>query len=98
LRADTFSHAHPTDEFGANPLTRNGAAEVTPPPAVESPAANVEGVPSANPEEWAQPAAPPTSAHRPDANEAYAATNASAPEQTHTTTTSPTDAEKSGHV
>jgi len=30
LRADTFSHAHPTDEFGANPLTVNGAAETAP--------------------------------------------------------------------
>src|ERR1700730_12410644 len=24
FRADTFSHAHPTNEFGANPLTENG--------------------------------------------------------------------------
>jgi sec-independent protein translocase protein TatB len=34
FRADTFSHAHPTDEFGANPLTGNGAAEVTSAPAM----------------------------------------------------------------
>jgi len=27
FRADTFSHAHPTDEFGANPYTSTGAAE-----------------------------------------------------------------------
>jgi sec-independent protein translocase protein TatB len=27
FRADTFSHAHPTDEYGANPLTPNGAPE-----------------------------------------------------------------------
>jgi sec-independent protein translocase protein TatB len=26
FRADTFSHAHPTNEYGANPLTANGAA------------------------------------------------------------------------
>jgi len=30
IRADTFSHAHPTNEFGANPLTADGAAEPTP--------------------------------------------------------------------
>lgn len=31
FRADTFSHAHPTNEYGANPLTSNGAAaESTP--------------------------------------------------------------------
>ena len=33
FRADTFSHAHPTDDFGANPLTANGAPEPTPPAA-----------------------------------------------------------------
>jgi sec-independent protein translocase protein TatB len=27
FRADTFSHAHPTNEYGANPHTPNGAAE-----------------------------------------------------------------------
>ena len=27
FRADTFSHAHPTNEYGANPLTPNGAPE-----------------------------------------------------------------------
>jgi sec-independent protein translocase protein TatB len=27
FRADTFSHAHPTNEYGANPLTSNGAPE-----------------------------------------------------------------------
>ncbi len=30
FRADTFSHAHPTDEFGANPHTASGAAEPEP--------------------------------------------------------------------
>jgi len=29
FRADTFSHAHPTNEYGANPLTVNGAADPT---------------------------------------------------------------------
>jgi sec-independent protein translocase protein TatB len=33
VQADTFSHAHPTNEVGANPLTPDGAAEVPPPPA-----------------------------------------------------------------
>jgi sec-independent protein translocase protein TatB len=27
FRADTFSHAHPTNEYGANPYTASGAAE-----------------------------------------------------------------------
>lgn len=27
FRADTFSHAHPTNEYGANPLTSNGGPE-----------------------------------------------------------------------
>ena len=33
FRADTFSHAHPTNEYGANPLTPNGAPEELNPPA-----------------------------------------------------------------
>jgi sec-independent protein translocase protein TatB len=32
FRADTFSHAHPTNAYGANPYTSNGAAEDPPPP------------------------------------------------------------------
>lgn len=32
FRADTFSHAHPTNEYGANPYTSNGAAESKPSP------------------------------------------------------------------
>ena len=32
FRTDTFSHAHPTNEYGANPLTPNGAAGSTPSP------------------------------------------------------------------
>jgi sec-independent protein translocase protein TatB len=31
LRADTFSHAHPTNDYGANPYTSTGAAEEPPP-------------------------------------------------------------------
>ncbi|HEY6926977.1 MAG TPA: Sec-independent protein translocase protein TatB [Steroidobacteraceae bacterium] len=31
FRADTFSHAHPTNEYGANPYTSTGAAEEPPP-------------------------------------------------------------------
>jgi sec-independent protein translocase protein TatB len=30
FRADTFSHAHPTNEYGANPYTASGAAEDSP--------------------------------------------------------------------
>jgi sec-independent protein translocase protein TatB len=33
FRADTFSHAHPTNEYGANPYTSTGAAEEPPPAA-----------------------------------------------------------------
>jgi sec-independent protein translocase protein TatB len=32
FRADTFSHAHPTNEYGANPLTANGAPPEEPSP------------------------------------------------------------------
>jgi sec-independent protein translocase protein TatB len=42
FRADTFSHAHPTNEYGANPYTASGAAEDPPPAAAETPSeANV---------------------------------------------------------
>jgi sec-independent protein translocase protein TatB len=41
LRADTFSHAHPTNEYGANPLTPNGAPpEAQVPPAQQQVAAS----------------------------------------------------------
>jgi sec-independent protein translocase protein TatB len=33
FRADTFSHAHPTNEYGANPYTPDGAPEELRPPA-----------------------------------------------------------------
>jgi len=36
FRADTFSHAHPTNEYGANPYTANGAAEESAPTPGES--------------------------------------------------------------
>ena len=39
VHADTFSHAHPTNEFGANPLTPDGAAE---PPSSPAPATTSE--------------------------------------------------------
>ena len=40
FRADTFSHAHPTNEHGANPYTSTGAAEEPPPaPPPETPGA-----------------------------------------------------------
>ncbi len=55
FRPDTFSHAHPTNEYGANPLTPNGAAEPQTPAApapeaiqradVESRAATAEDAP-----------------------------------------------------
>ena len=43
FRADTFSHAHPTNEYGANPLTPNGAPEeLNPPAATEASATHAE--------------------------------------------------------
>ncbi len=40
FRADTFSHAHPTNEYGANPYTSTGSAEEPPPaPPPETPGA-----------------------------------------------------------
>jgi hypothetical protein len=41
FRADTFSHAHPTNEYGANPYTTSGAAEDTPTPAELQPSSAV---------------------------------------------------------
>jgi sec-independent protein translocase protein TatB len=40
FRADTFSHAHPTNEYGANPLTANGG-----PPEEQNPPATAETSP-----------------------------------------------------
>jgi len=41
FRADTFSHAHPTNEYGANPYTSTGAAEEPP----EAPPPGTPGAP-----------------------------------------------------
>jgi sec-independent protein translocase protein TatB len=48
FRADTFSHAHPTNEYGANPYTSNGAAaEPTPSATSDAPgsSASTEAAP-----------------------------------------------------
>ena len=76
IRADTYSHAHPTDEFGANPLTTDGA----PPPSPVEAATGYTGAASAPPrpetaEAYAStspPAsdtAPPATDHSPTAPE-----------------------------
>jgi sec-independent protein translocase protein TatB len=49
FRADTFSHAHPTNEYGANPLTPNGAPEDLKPVAATEPAHVAEAVPQYEP-------------------------------------------------
>jgi sec-independent protein translocase protein TatB len=62
FRADTFSHAHPTNEYGANPLTADGAPpEESKPPAADTsaPLTAEAGTSSDN-------------AHRTDSTEAYA--------------------------
>jgi sec-independent protein translocase protein TatB len=65
FRADTFSHAHPTNEFGANPLTENGA----PPEEPKPPAADASS-PSAP--LTAEAGVSPDNTHRTDSTEAYA--------------------------
>jgi sec-independent protein translocase protein TatB len=56
----TFSHAHPTNEYGANPHTSNGAAESTPtPPSSEANVAAPQAQPTPSGEVYA-PATPPT--------------------------------------
>ena len=74
LRADTFSHAHPTNEFGANPMTANGAAEPAPP--VES---TPQSASAPAPHQYADgepapgaPSASPTEPRRAETSEAYA--------------------------
>jgi sec-independent protein translocase protein TatB len=71
FRADTFSHAHPTNEYGANPHTANGG--------VDAPTASEANVAAAQPE-------PPTEAQQRAAKpEAYASnTTPSATEQADT--------------
>jgi sec-independent protein translocase protein TatB len=83
FRADTFSHAHPTNEYGANPLTANGA-----PPEEATPFAghaSVSPSPGSTTESDASSPSAPSSAplaaeagissdntHRADSTEAYA--------------------------
>ena len=83
FRADTFSHAHPTNEYGANPLTENGA-----PPEEPSPVAGHASVSpssgSTSDSGASSPSAPanapltaeagisPDNTHRTDSTEAYA--------------------------
>lgn len=54
FRADTFSHAHPTNEFGANPYTASGAADVP---------AHSESAQRANGGDAYAPAAQPETTH-----------------------------------
>lgn len=74
FRADTFSHAHPTNEYGANPYTSNGAA---PEPSSPSSAAASEPTESQTASEAnvaaAQPSSQPDLDRRAGAGEAYAA-------------------------
>ena len=80
FRADTFSHAHPTNEYGANPLTANGAPPEEPmPPAADASA--VSPSPGSTSDYGASsPSAPLTAeagvssdnTHRTDSTEAYA--------------------------
>ena len=75
LRADTFSHAHPTNEFGANPLTANGAAERPSPPVENTPQSasapashqDADGEPAPG-----APSASPAEPRRAETSEAYA--------------------------
>jgi sec-independent protein translocase protein TatB len=71
FRADTFSHAHPTNEYGANPLTPNGAPEdLKPPAATEAPPDGSASSPSdTTPVRSAEASA--ESAHRANGSEAY---------------------------
>jgi sec-independent protein translocase protein TatB len=81
LRADTFSHAHPTNEFGANPLTANGAAESSPliestPQSASAPASHqyADGEPAPG-----APSASPAEPRHAETNEAYASAIAPVP-------------------
>ena len=70
FRADTFSHAHPTDEYGANPLTPNGAPAIHGDVSSESaPGANGSADPASSAHAAAATIANPTvapSAHEPE--------------------------------
>ena len=87
VHADTFSHAHPTNEFGANPLTPDGAADSPPPPA-ESSGQNAGADAAPTPAATSEP-------RRPETGEAYASTSAPA-SQTPATAHSPLPPESSG--
>jgi sec-independent protein translocase protein TatB len=91
IRADTYSHAHPTDEFGANPLTANGAAE----PEAAFGHVTTDAPDSSAPESASTPAAAPP---RPETGEAYASASppASDTPAPPTAAHSPTAPEKSG--
>jgi len=94
FRADTFSHAHPTDEFGANPLTANGAAEPTPAATHDGSGSGQyppAGAGAASPEASAASVsvAPHAPSARPDGSEAYASASTpvlEAPNTAHSTT------------
>jgi sec-independent protein translocase protein TatB len=101
LRADTFSHAHPTNEFGANPLTANGAAEPSPPvestPQSSSAPASHQ-YPDGEPAPGA-PSAAPAEPRRAETGEAYASAIAPVPApatEPPVSTHSMTSPEKSG--
>jgi sec-independent protein translocase protein TatB len=76
FRADTFSHAHATNEFGANPATANGGPpeELTPDTsASQTPASTVEsGASSPSAPFTAEVVDPSDNTHRTDSTEAYA--------------------------
>jgi sec-independent protein translocase protein TatB len=72
FRADTFSHAHPTNEYGANPHTSNGAAE-EPSPTVPAHDPAAASVPSEADVTTAQPPPEPDTERRTGSSEAYAA-------------------------
>lgn len=85
FRADTFSHAHPTNEYGANPLTANGAPPEEPKPPAAADASSVSPSRGSTSDYGASlPSAPPgapltaeagissDNTHRTDSTEAYA--------------------------
>ena len=61
FRADTFSHAHPTNEYGANPLTANGAPPEQPKPPAAADASSVSPSPGSTSDYGASsPSTPPS--------------------------------------
>lgn len=63
FRADTFSHAHPTNEYGANPLTPNGAPEPAATPAEAPHAEAPQAMPQSPETSTASVASAPSIAH-----------------------------------